>query len=140
MAQTGNPTQWGKTEPKVSQLKMDIAEKKLYVIESDGVHGVFFFTVGEDPTYAVIENGCWLSDEPYGTIHRIAGDGSGGIFAACLEFCSRMISHLRIDTHRGNLPMRRALEKAGFTFCGRITLIGGSEDGDPRLAFEKILE
>ena len=27
MENTGNPTQWGKTEPKVSQLKIDIAEE-----------------------------------------------------------------------------------------------------------------
>ena len=46
---------------------------------------------------------------------------------------------MRIDTHGGNLPMQRALEKAGFTPCGTIILVGGSEDGDPRLAFEKIL-
>ena len=36
--------------------------------------------------------------------------------------------------------LRGALEKAGFTLCGRITLIGGSEDGDPRLAYEFVLK
>jgi len=35
--------------------------------------------------------------------------------------------------------MQRALEKAGFTRCGKIYLIGGNEDGDPRIAFEKVL-
>ena len=35
--------------------------------------------------------------------------------------------------------MRRALEKAGCTPCGTIYLIGGREDGDPRVAYETIL-
>ena len=30
-------------------------------------------------------------------------------------------------------------EKFGFTKCGTVTIKGGSEDGDPRVAFEKIL-
>ena len=38
-----------------------------------GLHGVFAFILGEDPTYGVIEDGQWLSGDPYGTIHRIAG-------------------------------------------------------------------
>ena len=47
---------------------------------------------------------------------------------------------MRIDTHAENLPMQRALEKAGFTPCGMIYLIGGREDGDPRLAYEILLK
>jgi len=46
---------------------------------------------------------------------------------------------IRIDTHEGNLPMQSALKKAGFIRCGRIFLQGGAEDGDPRIAFEKLL-
>ena len=46
---------------------------------------------------------------------------------------------VRIDTHHGNRPMQRALEKEGFQPCGDIILVGGPEDGDPRLAFERLL-
>lgn len=134
MAQTGNPTQWGKTEPKVSQLKLDIAEEKLYVLESDGIHGVFFFAIGEDPAYAVIEDGCWLSDAPYGTIHRIAGDGAGGIVGAALEFAKTKISHLRIDTHHDNKVMQHVVEKLGFLRRGIIYVA----DGSPRIAYEMV--
>jgi RimJ/RimL family protein N-acetyltransferase len=42
---------------------------------------------------------------------------------------------LRIDTHRGNVVMRRMLEKNGFRFCGVIYL----ENGDERVAYEKIV-
>ena len=51
----------------------------------------------------------------------------------------RGMESIRIDTHAGNLPMQRALEKSGFSRCGTIYLKGGAEDGDARIAFEKIL-
>lgn len=134
MENTGNPTQWGKTEPKVSQLKIDIGEEKLYVIESDCIHGVFFFNVGEDPTYAVIEDGSWLSNGPYGTIHRIAGDGSGGIVRTAVEFGKTKIRHLRIDTHHDNKVMQHVVEKQGFSRRGIIYV----SDGSPRIAYEML--
>ncbi len=40
--------------------------------ETSGVS--FAFILGEDPTYQQID-GAWLNDQPYGTIHRIAGNG-----------------------------------------------------------------
>ena len=46
---------------------------------------------------------------------------------------------VRIDTHPGNAPMARALEKAGFVRCGTIILKGGAEDGDLRVAYEKLV-
>ena len=46
---------------------------------------------------------------------------------------------VRIDTHEGNLPMRRALDKAGFQLCGNIILKDCVEAGDPRVAYEIIL-
>lgn len=133
MAQTGNPNQWGKTNPPTAQLKADIAEQKLFVVtDESGIHGVFFFSLGDDPTYAVIEDGTWASDKPYGTIHRIAGDGSGGVFRAALRFCRARISHLRIDTHRDNKVMRHVVEKHGFQRRGVIHIA----DGSPRIAYE----
>jgi len=36
--------------------------------------------------------------------------------------------------------MQRALNKAGFLPCGTIILKGGAEDGDARIAFEKLLD
>ena len=37
------------------------------------------------------------------------------------------------------LSVAAALTKAGFVPCGEIRLVGGCEDGDLRIAFEKIL-
>ena len=134
MAENGNPTQWGKTEPPVAQLVIDIQEGKLYVVESDCIHGVFFYTIGADPTYAKIYEGSWISDAPYGTIHRIAGDGSGGIVKTAVEFGKTQCSHLRIDTHADNTVMQHVVEKLGFSKRGIIYIANGS----PRIAYEMV--
>ena len=42
---------------------------------------------------------------------------------------------MRCDTHKDNLPMRRTLEKNGYTLCGTIHV----EDGIPRVAYERCL-
>ena len=45
------------------------------IYDETGIHGVFALFEGAEPTYAHIEEGEWLNDEPYVTIHRLAGDG-----------------------------------------------------------------
>ena len=141
MAEHGNPTQWGNARPTEADISARIARNELFVLEdSDGIHGVFAFILGEDPTYHVIENGQWLSDAPYGTIHAVASDGSiHGFLTQIVMYCLQTIRHLRIDTHPDNLSMQKALTKNGYTFCGKITLCSGSEAGDPRFAYQKIL-
>ena len=135
MAANGNPNQWGKTNPPRETLEADIAEGNLYVAETNGeICGVFFFAVGEDPTYREIFDGSWASEAPYGTIHRIASRGSGGLFAACVDFCLQKCSHLRIDTHEDNHIMQHVIGKAGFQRRGIIYIA----DGTPRIAFERV--
>lgn len=135
MARNGNPNQWGKTNPPPEQLRQDISEGKLYVI-ADGeiIHGVFFFWIGSDPTYGRIVGGSWRSDSPYGTIHRIAGDGSGGILKTAVVFGRKQIDYLRIDTHKDNHVMQNALTKLGFQRRGIIYLANGS----PRIAYDLV--
>lgn len=136
MTDHGNPDQWGKNYPPRDQLVADIAESLLYVItEGDTIHGVFYFSLGEDPTYAKIFEGSWRSRDPYGTIHRIAGDGSGGIVKRAVDFSLQRIHHLRIDTHKNNLVMQKVLEKQGFSQRGIIYL----EDGSARIAYDKLI-
>lgn len=133
MEQNGNPNQWGKSHPPHDQLIRDIEEGNLYIItEADRIHGVFYFFIGEDATYATIYDGAWHSNKPYGTIHRIAGDGSGGILAVAVAFAKQNIGHLRIDTHEDNHVMQRAVEKQGFRRCGMIYI----SDGTPRIAYD----
>ena len=135
MVKTGNPNQWAaQGYPKRGLLEADIENDWLYVMEdAGGIHGVFAFPIGEDPTYCRIDGG-WLNDNLYGTIHRIAGDGTvKGIFRQCLDFCARLIDEIRIDTHADNKVMQDAILKNGFAYCGIIT----GSDGNPRLAYLK---
>ena len=135
MASTGNPNQWGTTHPATSQLEQDIEQGRLNVVQDTaGIHGVFYFWIGPDPTYGQIFDGGWHSEEDYGTIHRIAGDGSGGILRSAVEYCSKQIRYLRIDTHEDNRVMQNALKKLGFVPCGTIYV----SDGTPRIAYDRL--
>ncbi len=136
MARTGNPNQWGKTTPQSSLLEDDIQKGLLFVMTHEEViHGVFYFYIGEDPTYGVIDDGRWRSDTPYGTIHRIAGDGSGGVLATAVQFAKERINHVRIDTHHDNKIMQKAVVKYGFQRSGIIYL----ENGSPRIAYDLLM-
>ena len=134
MAETGNPNQWGSHYPERALLESDIINGNLYVVEDGAIHGAFAFFTGPDPTYGYIEDGTWILDEPYATIHRVAGDGSGGVFSAVLKFALTKNPHVRIDTHQDNQVMQHVLEKHGFQRRGIIYL----EDGARRIAYERV--
>lgn len=134
MRDAGNPTQWGSAYPEREILLNDLARKQLYAVEVDGrICAAFVYALGDEPTYQLIEEGAWLDDEPYGTIHRIAKDGTvRGLFPQVMEFCQGIQPNVRIDTHADNAPMLACIRKAGFTYCGIIY----HTDGTPRKAFQ----
>ena len=135
MVETGNPTQWAGSYPQRELLEEDIQNHGLYVVTEEGqICGVFYFVIGPDPTYAIIEKGAWHSDQEYGTIHRIAGNGTGGVFGAALDFCRSQIDYLRIDTHDDNKVMQHVVTRHGFSPCGIIY----TDDGTPRIAFDRL--
>ena len=136
MRENGNGTQWGATHPCQELIEADIANRDGYVVEEDGeIIGAFFFKIGEDPTYKVIQDGEWLKDGEYGVIHRIAVKYHGrGIVGFVYNHCFNIIGNLRIDTHRNNIPMQHSLEKAGFKYCGIIHIASGDE----RIAYQKV--
>lgn len=136
MAKTGNPVQWGDGYPKEELIREDVAQGVSYVAEFDGrIETVFMYSVTDDPTYHVIEDGNWLNDEPYGVIHRIASRGEvRGAGSMCLQWGFEQCGNVRIDTHDDNKVMQHVLEKNGFVRCGRIY----TWDGSPRVAFQKI--
>ena len=139
MAEHGNPNQWGPTNwPPEAVIHQDIAEGNSYVCEHEGkVVGTFYYICGKDidPTYRVIEDGQWGSDEAYGVVHRLAGDGSvKGIGEFCLNWAFEQCGHLRVDTHSDNVVMQNLLEKLGFCRRGTIYVV---EDNYPRYAYDK---
>lgn len=140
MVRTGNPDQWGANNwPPIDLIRNDIKEGHSYVCLNDNneVIGTFYYNYGKDvePTYLEIDNGKWISDEPYAVIHRIAGDGSEkGIGAFCINWVYEKCKHIRIDTHEDNKVMQSLLKKLGFQYCGIIYVLNKS----PRLAYEKL--
>jgi RimJ/RimL family protein N-acetyltransferase len=138
MKRNGNPTQWGDHRPSEAVIRADLEAGNSYVLEEEGILcGVFAFIPGVEPTYQRIEEGKWLNEEPYGTIHRVASDGTKrGVMRECLRYCEAQCSNIRIDTHRDNSIMQHLLKKYGFQLCGIIYV----EDGTPRLAYQKIIE
>lgn len=143
--------QWQNGTPNRAMLTRDMAEGQGRVVTVDGtVVGTFAILYGGEPTYAVIENGAWQTpdrDETgtccYIALHRVAvsvAHRGSGISTAIVEYAegfARILGKrsLRIDTHEGNTVMRRMLEKHGFIPCGIIHL----ENGDPRVAYEKVV-
>lgn len=108
----------------------------MYVLlESGKIHAVFALIHGDDPTYRRIDDGHFLSDTPYATIHRIAGDGQvHGVLQKAVAFAETQNRNLRIDTHEDNKIMQHLITKCGFQRCGIIYL----ENGDSRIAYEKL--
>ena len=133
MIRSGNPNQWGHFYPKQELIRDDIEEGSCMVIcDESEIHGVFALVEGTEPTYEYIENGEWLNEDSYVTIHRIAGDGQvHGIFQCAADFCKGLFSNIRIDTHENNIIMQRQIEKNGFRKCGIIYV----SDGSPRIAY-----
>ena len=136
MRESGNHSQWINGYPSRELVSEDIVGGVSYVgVDDDGdIVMAFAFIIGDDPTYAVIEQGQWLNNLPYGTIHRLGSNGKHhGILKICVDFCMKEVDNLRLDTHADNLIMQHAAEKLGFQRCGIIYC----QDSTPRIAYQK---
>ncbi len=134
MIESGNPNQWGHSYPSSELIHEDIDNGVCYVVcDDEDPHGVFALFSGDEPTYAYIENGKWLNDDEYVTLHRIASDGKvKGIFKNAINYCKDLSDNIRIDTHKNNIIMQKLIEKNGFHKCGTIYV----SDGTPRIAYQ----
>ena len=134
MRRAGNPTQWGNTHPPREIVEEDIRRGVCRVAEDDRhIYAVFALIPGPDPTYSLID-GSWLNDRPYAVMHRVATDGSRhGVMQEIVRYAGLFYDELRIDTHRDNIVMQRAVLRDGFQYCGIIYLA----NGDPRLAYQR---
>lgn len=134
--------QWQDGYPHEEIIREDILKSRSYVGEIDSriVATVMLMTENE-PTYDVIYGGKWAVDGEYLTIHRIALDGSlcgTGAAKKVMDFAEEKakkhgMKSIRVDTHEGNIPMRKNLEKNGYRYCGIIHLENGAE----RVAYQK---
>ncbi len=140
--------QWQKGEPSRGSLLASIQARTLYVLEEDGqAAAMITLAPGPELSYAAID-GAWLNEEPYCAFHRVCVEGSrkgqgvaARLFAESENQARSMgFFNVRIDTHPDNRSMQRALEKNGYSFCGRLILRDGSEAGDLRFAYQKVLK
>ena len=138
MRKTGNTAQWAGGYPSRNLIISDIEKEQLYVVtDSEQILASFVYFYGVDKTYVKIYDGEWKNDLPYGVIHRIAVAENAhgrGVARFCFDFAYEKCGNLKIDTHKDNVPMQKALMKAGFEYCGIIYL----ESGDERLAYQKV--
>ena len=137
MRADGNMTQWV-GYPLREDVEEDIKRGVSYIVESGKWKvesaGTFALVPGEEPTYNYIDHGRWIDEQtPYSTLHRMAAhSGAHGIADIAFHYAKEQASHLRVDTHHDNRPMRHILEKEGFVYCGIIYM----PDGAPRDAYE----
>lgn len=133
MIESGNPNQWGRSYPGEDLIRSDIDDEVCHLVcDDECVYGVFALFEGVEPTYQHIEEGHWLNDEPYVTVHRIASNGkTHGIFRCAVDYCKSISDNIRIDTHKNNLVMQKQIERNGFKKCGTVYV----RDGSARIAY-----
>ena len=145
--------QWQNGSPNRRMIEEDVAlgQGRCVVGDDGGIVGTFALIFDGEPTYDRIFDGEWTLDDldgaggfAYLAIHRVAisvANRGSGISSFIINHAVRTAEELgrhslRIDTHRGNVVMRRMLEKHGFVHRGTIFL----QNGDPRVAYERILQ
>ncbi len=136
--------QWQYGYPNREVAIKDIDAGISYIVRDENAGGACAGTFAAfdagDPVYDNIFEGAWLNNGSYIALHRFAvakayrGKGvSDGIIAFLKSYCAgRGIGSIRIDTHYGNYPMIRMLERNGFTRCGVVYL----KTGEHRVAYE----
>ncbi len=143
--------QWQNGYPSADVILADIESDNSYIVTVDGeLCAAFTLIKNGEPTYDQIFDGEWLtgfsesgSSPCYYALHRVAVSvkhRGHGISTAIIDHSVSMArlegkTSLRIDTHRGNIVMRKMLEKHGFLHCGTIFLA----NGDERVAYERLI-
>lgn len=137
--------QWQNGYPNAEVISVDIKKGQSYVMEDDqSIIGTAAIVLEDDPNYNRIWSGEWRTDGPYGVIHRIAISPkrkgqrlAGQFFSYAVDLCHAVgFSSLRIDTHKDNISMQRAIQHFGFIYCGVVQM----SDGSFRNAYEYIEE
>jgi len=128
MADHGNPDQWKTNWPSKEILIEDIEKGQSYIVEDDGVIlATYAYIIGVDKTYLQID-GAWLTEKPYGTIHRLASSQKErDIFSYIISEITKNKLNMRIDTHEKNSHMIKQILKNGFKYCGIIHPIEGGD-------------
>ena len=136
--------QWQNGYPEKNDLRKDIEGGNSYVLvnENDVLATTVISLKGES-TYNSIFHGQWVTEEEYMVMHRVAVHSNykgKGLFKELIKEAAKIalsnnILSIKIDTHKDNVSMQKALCNNNFEKCGLIYL----EDGSERIAFELVL-
>ncbi len=137
--------QWQDGYPNREVANEDLSASASYLLWVNGEAVATMAIFPFDENYRHLFKGEWIvKGEEYFAIHRVCvapfarGKGWTRVLYEYAENLARAENRksLRADTHKDNLPMRRALEKNGFIACGEVIL---SRSGEKRIAYEKLL-
>ena len=146
--------QWQNGYPNREVIENDVKNGISYVLEeisenqiSKKIVGTIVLSPKKEIPYSKIE-GKWITNDDYIVIHRLAVDSeikNKGIATKILEFSEKeciknKILSIKTDTHENNEPMKKFLEKKGFSYCGVIYLDREPDVGEKRIAYEKIIK
>ena len=146
--------QWQGHYPHRGQIEQDIRRgENVVIVDDDGlIVATAMVATVDAKDYDEIKDGEWLT-ESQGEPLRCAVVQRVAVSTACIQsgLATRIMTYafdyaremgcesVRLNTHSGNIPMQRLLEKQGYTRCGTIT-IGHVEGTDPeRYAYEKLV-
>lgn len=147
--------QWQDGYPYKENILTDIENDESYVVtdENGDICATFMLMKRNESTYEKIYDGAWVTqnDVPYATIHRITvspemrasateNKETKPISRIIIDYAkdfvkeNNLVGGIKIDTHEGNIAMRKMLEKNGFVYCGVILLT----DGQKRVAYQLV--
>lgn len=138
--------QWQDNYPNSKVIENDINNDCSYILKKNNeIISTIAISFDGEENYENISEGEWItgSNSKYAVIHRVAASNSvrgSGIANKLFKYAENLckennIPSVKIDTHEGNIPMQKFLNKNGYKYCGVIYL----ENGDKRVAFEKVL-
>ncbi len=140
--------QWQRGYPAEENFREDIEHGEGWLFTYDGVPaGYICIKRRGEAVYAELQ-GEWLSCAgPYAALHRVMTTDAArrtGLGTEMLSFAEDLargwsFAGVRVDTHRDNAAMLTMLKKNGFQVCGAVRLRGGPEDGNMRIALEKMV-
>ena len=151
--------QWQGGTPRLETLKSDIEQGNtwLAVDEQDGaVLGCMAFCLGGEPDYDNVIEGAWLTDSPncpgeagptYACVHRVAVSSAARrkhvavtMFSHAKDLAEELqLVSVRVDTHAGNIPMQRLLDKNGYKRCCTILITLAEEPTKERIGYELVM-
>jgi len=114
--------------PTQEQVKQDIENGAAYVLVTEKVIAYAALIAGVDPVYTAITEGTWCTSQDYVSIHRVVvdsrltGNGLAQQLLNDLIITSQQMgfNDIRIDTHPVNTGMQKVIQKAGFTYRGKV--------------------